>query len=274
MKTSFLFLLMIVGVRHLHTQSSIEYQSGTSIEVTSGADICADDVMIIGSFSGEGTQCNSALPVELVFLSVAVTPKGVELRWSTATETNNFGFEIEWRTISHPEQVSEANASKDASTFSPKNVPVNQFDWSRLGFVEGNGATNSPKEYSFRHTIQRNGKYLFRLKQIDRDGGFVYSQEVEITTDNVPEVFSLHKNYPNPFNPSTTIGFTLEKSGITTLTIYDAIGREVTVLVNDYRDAGAYHYAVFNAAGFSSGIYFARLQSGKQMQIQRMMLVK
>lgn len=90
----------------------------------------------------------------------------------------------------------------------------------------------------------------------------------------VPRHFSLAQNFPNPFNPSTSIGFTLQESGPTTLKVYDIVGREVATLVNEVLEAGVFHQKIFHASGFSSGVYFIRLQSGKNTLMKKMLLIK
>jgi hypothetical protein len=115
---------------------------------------------------------------------------------------------------------------------------------------------------------------LYRLKQIDRDGKFSYSPELEVTINNLPAIFALEQNYPNPFNPTTTIGFTLQQSGHTTLKVYDAIGREVAVLVNESLEAGVYHQSRFDARQFAGGVYFIRLTAADRSQIRKMVLLK
>ncbi|MEW5798840.1 MAG: T9SS type A sorting domain-containing protein, partial [Bacteroidota bacterium] len=144
---------------------------------------------------------------------------------------------------------------------------------SKAGFVEGNGTTNAPKEYSFTDSKLNAGKYSYRLKQIDRDGKFEYSQSVEVTIANVPKEFALEQNYPNPFNPSTMINYQLPMTNHVTLKVYDAIGREVATLVNEVKEAGSYTVQ-FDGTKLSSGIYFARLQSGEKSQVKKLMLMK
>jgi hypothetical protein len=144
--------------------------------------------------------------------------------------------------------------------------------WSKIGFVEGNGTTNATKSYSFTDK-SANGKTSYRLKQIDRDGKFEYSQTVEIIAASSPKEFALEQNYPNPFNPTTAIGYQLSANSFTTLKIYDAIGREVATLVNEVKEAGTYS-AQFDGAKLSSGIYFARLSSDGKIQIRKLMLMK
>jgi hypothetical protein len=216
------------------------------------------------------TISSQALPVELTSFTAKIAEKSVELKWNTATETNNYGFEIERTTTTgHPEQ---ANAPKGASTPSPKNGSVAQHDWVRIGFVEGNGTTNAPKSYSFVDK-SASGKISYRLKQIDRDGKFEYSQTVEVTAANTPKEFALEQNYPNPFNPTTAISYQLSAFGFTTLKIYDALGREVATLVNEVKEAGSYS-AQFDGAKLSSGVYFYKLQSGNSAAVKKLTIMK
>ncbi len=207
---------------------------------------------------------NMALPVELTSFTAEIAEKSIELKWKTATETNNYGFEIERTTTTE-----QAN---DASTPSPKNGSVAQHDWVRIGFIEGNGTTNAPKSYLFTDNSV-SGKTLYRLKQIDRDGKFEYSQTVEVTVVTAPKEFALEQNYPNPFNPTTAIGYQLSANSFTTLKVYDAIGREVATLVNEVKEAG-YYSAQFDGAKLSSGIYFARLSSSGKTQMKKLLLLK
>lgn len=194
-----------------------------------------------------------SLPVELTSFTVTSRRLNAELQWKTAAEVKNYGFEIQ-------------RAMKQDTLV--------MMEWSTAGFVEGNGTTNAPKGYSFTDKNLQIGKYSYRLKQIDHDGKFEYSQAVEVTVGSVPKVFALEQNYPNPFNPSTTIGFTLQESGFTTLKIYDAIGREVTTLVNENLDAGIYYQKIFDASKLASGIYFARLTTLGKMQMKKLLLLK
>ncbi len=193
----------------------------------------------------------SPLPVELTTFTASAEKNGITLSWKTATETNNYGFEIQRSAI---------------STQQSDNV------WLKIGFVEGNGTTNAPKSYSFTDK-SANGKTSYRLKQIDRDGKFEYSQTVEVTAAIAPKEFSLEQNYPNPFNPTTSISYQLSANSFTTLKIYDAIGREVATLVNEAKDAGTYT-AQFDGAKLSSGIYFAKLTSDRKTQMKKLLLLK
>jgi hypothetical protein len=200
----------------------------------------------------------NALPVELSSFTVNIVHNNAALCWMTATEVNNNGFEIE-RLI-----VSEKKSSL---------VYARDEKWCKIGFVEGNGTTNAPKEYSFIDKNIASGKYSYRLKQIDRDGKFEYSKEVEITVNNVPKEFSLEQNYPNPFNPTTAINYQLSAGGFTTLKVFDAIGREAATLVNEVKEAGEY-ITQFNGTNLAGGVYFIKLQSGEKVQLKKMLLLK
>jgi hypothetical protein len=188
------------------------------------------------------------LPVELSSFSAQRVERGVELVWTTASEKNNAGFEVQRR--------SEKQASEE---------------WQVLGFVKGNGTTSDAKSYSF---VDRtaSGKVQYRLKQVDFDGTFEYSPVIEVEA-GMPRTFELGQNYPNPFNPTTLISYQLPVASEVSLKVYDVLGREVMTLVNGKQDAGSYNLN-FNASNLSSGVYFYRLQAGSFVQTKKMMLVK
>jgi len=126
--------------------------------------------------------------------------------------------------------------------------------------------------YSFSDNSAISGKYSYRLKQIDFDGQFAYSETIEIEV-SAPEKFELAQNYPNPFNPTTNIKYSIDNPEIVRLTVYNVIGEEVAQLVNETKEAGIYSIN-FDASNLNSGIYIYRLESGNQVQMQKMMLVK
>jgi uncharacterized protein (DUF2141 family) len=191
------------------------------------------------------------LPVELVLLAARATGSNAELRWNTATEVNNYGFEIERRTVGSDQ-------------------------WMKIGFVKGAGTSNSPKEYSYTDTKLVAGRYVYRLKQVDNDGTFSYSQSVEVEVGGVPNEFSLFQNYPNPFNPSTVIQFDLPDRGqqhAVSLQIFDLLGREVATLLNEKMQAGP-HQVTWNASNMPSGVYLYRLQAGTFTETKKLTLLK
>jgi len=189
----------------------------------------------------------SALPVELSSFSASVTRTGVLLNWKTETEVNNYGFEVQRSIV----------ADK----------------WEVLGFVEGHGNSNSPKEYNFIDSeVNSAGTYLYRLKQIDNDGSYEFSKTIEVNFGS-PIKFELSQNYPNPFNPSTTISFNLPKSGIATLKVYNLMGEEIITLVEGYREAGIYTIN-FNAEEHPSGMYLYRLSTNGFTETKKMLFMK
>jgi len=145
-------------------------------------------------------------------------------------------------------------------------------DWSKIGFVQGHGNSNSPKDYSFTDDEISSGKYFYRLKQIDTDGKFEYSKVVEIDLGSLPK-FELSQNYPNPFNPSTTISFSLPQSGNVKLTVYNLLGEQVAELVNEFREAGV-HTINFTASNFNSGLYIYKIEASDFVQARKMTLIK
>ncbi len=177
------------------------------------------------------------------------------MRWVTATETNNYGFEIQ-----------RAITGKSGGQFET------------VGFVEGAGNSNTPKEYSYTDFSISGGKYSYRLKKIDMDGSFEYSNIIEIDV-GLPGKFELMQNYPNPFNPTTTIEYTIPNVGsvealsATSLRIYNVLGEEVAVLVNKKQSPG--NYAVkFDASDLPSGVYFYTLKCGSRSLTRKMLLMK
>ncbi len=189
-----------------------------------------------------------ALPVELSAFNSAVNGRNVTLNWSTSSENNNSGFNIE-RSI----------------------AGIN--DWTTVGNVAGNGTVNNAVNYSFTDRNVSSGKYTYRLKQIDFNGNYEYhnlNSEVVIGT---PEKFSLHQNYPNPFNPTTNISYDLTNEGKVTLKIYNTSGKEIATLVNEFKTAG-YHSVTFDATGISSGVYYYKLEGNGFSKVMKMILVK
>jgi hypothetical protein len=202
-------------------------------------------------YGNEATAYVPAIvPVELLSFHSSVVDDDVNLNWITATETNNSGFEIERR-----ETKNERSE-----------------DWGSIGFVNGNGTTTEPQTYSFKDENLPAGKYQYRLKQIDFDGTFDYSNTIEVEI-NPPAKFSLEQNYPNPFNPSTIISWQSPVNSLQTLKIYDVLGNEVATLVNEYRTAGKYE-AEFNASNLASGIYYYKIVTGDFVQTRKMILLK
>lgn len=127
------------------------------------------------------------------------------------------------------------------------------------------------QEYSYIDRNVTTGKYFYRLKQIDFDGSFRYSTEIDVVAKLIS--FSLEQNFPNPFNPSTTIRFALPGNRFVTVKIYDVLGNEIAVLLHEERPAGL-HSVEFDASGLSSGTYFYKLQAGGNIFTRKMLLIR
>ena len=186
------------------------------------------------------------IPVELTSFTAISNNGIVELNWETATEINNHGFEIERRSESS--------------------------EFRTIGFVEGNGTTTETRNYNYVDKTVDLGINFYRLKQVDFDGTYSYSDEVEVDV-TAPLSFDLAQNYPNPFNPSTNIQFSVPESGNVKLSVYNLVGEEVAVIVNGFRQAGTFE-VTFDASNLSTGIYLYKLQSANSVQTKKMMLLK
>ena len=188
----------------------------------------------------------SVIPVELTSFTVSAAGSDVQLSWSTATELNNSGFKIQ---------------RKSAGS-----------DYVEIGFVPGFGTVSEPKSYSFTDNNLENGVYTYRLKQVDFDGTFTYSDAVDV---QVVKLFSynLEQNYPNPFNPVTEIRYSIPQRNNVSLKVFDMLGNEIRTLVNGEKEQGTYTVS-FDAADLSSGMYLCRLQAGSFIQTRKMILLK
>jgi hypothetical protein len=205
----------------------------------------ANDVMYFDNFQIETI---SVVPVEMTSFAATQAGSKITLNWTTATEVNNRGFEVE-------RKIAESN------------------DWTVIGFKQGFGTTTEAKAYSFVDDISliNANAVSYRLKQIDYDGRYEYSNEILV--DNiVPTEFSVAQNYPNPFNPVTSIKYQIPSEKFVTLKVFNSLGEEVRTLVNDIVKAGS-HEISFNAEGLSSGVYFYILRAGQDEFVQTMKMI-
>ncbi|HRI45593.1 MAG TPA: T9SS type A sorting domain-containing protein, partial [Ignavibacteriaceae bacterium] len=203
----------------------------------------------IGTLSNPYILNAVPIPVEFISFGAKQIGKDINIAWTTATETNNKEFEVERR----------LNGSST---------------WMKIGEVEGGGTTTSIREYSFiDKAIKESGLFNYRLKQIDFDGSYEYSNEIEISVDLVPTEFSLSQNYPNPFNPSTKISYAIPTSANVTLKVFDVVGNEVATLVNGNKEPGNYE-VTFEATNLSNGVYFYELKANEFRVVKKLVLMK
>ncbi len=221
--------------------------------------VLTDTLEIILSVNSEQiTKANSyvnsiefiePVPVELTSFTAELIAGNVLLRWRTATELNNKGFEIERKNISQKES------------------------WELNAYVGGAGTTSNPQNYSFLDKKIEDGEtYCYRLKQIDYNGSYYYSNEVEIKT-YLPYNFSLSQNFPNPFNPTTNIKYEVPQKGFITIKVFNVLGKEITRLVNEEKPVGSYEI-IFDGNDLPSGIYFYNIQSGNFNSTRKFILLK
>ena len=189
------------------------------------------------------------LPVQLEsFSSSLLNARQPLLLWTTSSEVNNAGFEIE-------------------------RTKKNQNAWNKIGFVFGSGSTNEPRHYSFADAELNSGSYQYRLKQIDYNGNFEYFYLPNDVTIANPHITTLDQNYPNPCNPTTNISFDLSERSFVTLKVYDILGKEIITLLNKELNADFYEIP-FNASNLASGTYFYALSAGSFNSIKKMLVVK
>ncbi len=229
--------------------SSTGFMSNECIPGDPGASNLGNDADLSSISGQQFYTSDSPLPVELTSFSAKLANNAVLLNWSTATEVNNYGFEIERKSSSE--------------------------NWTSVSFIPGAGTSNSPKEYTYSdNTVQQGVTYQYRLKQIDTDGSIEYSRTIEVFTGMLPQGFVLDQNYPNPFNPSTTIRFGFNDNTKAALKVYNTLGLEVAELFNGIADAGRMYEVEFNGAGLASGTYLYKLITPSGEEVKKMQLLK
>jgi len=188
---------------------------------------------------------NEPVPVELISFTASANNSVINLNWSTATELNNSGFEI---------QRKNENS-----------------DWNTVGFIAGFGTTTNQNNYNYTDQNPFVGNNIYRLKQIDFDGTFELSDEVNV--ELVLSEYVLAQNYPNPFNPTTTINFNIPKEDFVNVSIFNSLGEKVSTLIDGVMSSGS-HSLTFDANGFASGLYILKMSSGNFSSIIKMNLMK
>jgi hypothetical protein len=202
-------------------------------------------------------QFDTALPIQLsAFTATPITGGHVRLDWTTLSETNNYGFEIQRK--------------RDGET---------EFQTVPRSFVPGHGTTIEPHSYSYTDTTVGAGQWWYRLKQIDLDGTIHLGPEVRVDVltgveeNAAPTVFALYQNYPNPFNPSTLVRYDVPAATRVSLKVYNVLGQEVATLVSETKPAGRYSVE-WNATGVANGVYFYHLVAGEFQSIKKMVVLK
>ena len=184
----------------------------------------------------------------MVSFTASAIQGGAQIEWSTATEINSAVFEVERRAL-------------------------NGGSWSTIATLQAAGTSFAPKYYSYLDEGVGTGSFAYRLKQIDKDGTYSYFGAAEVVI-GVAKEFRIAGNYPNPFNPSTKISFSVASDDHATMKVYNMMGQEVATLFNGPAVAGSMYTVNFDAANLTSGVYFSRLESHGVSAVRRMLLVK
>lgn len=229
-------------------QNSVSINAGASVDFYYGISLGTDEASCLANMSLCENRYHSSLPVEFTSFTAVSNGNYITLNWTTATELNNQGFEIQRNT----------NGT-----------------WTTVGFKDGAKTTTNTQNYSFVDELaaQKSGKISYRLKQIDFNGTFKYSAEISVDYNKIPTSFTLDQNYPNPFNPSTKISFSLSQKGNVALKIFNTLGEQVAEVVNENLEAGNHSYN-FNASSLPSGLYIYSLQTDEKTISKKMTLLK
>ncbi|NUM69500.1 MAG: T9SS type A sorting domain-containing protein [Ignavibacteriaceae bacterium] len=196
---------------------------------------------------GIGSGNDNPLPVELSLFNASVKGNNVVLNWETQMELNSFSFQIERK-----------RTEKE--------------NWENLGTVKASFNSSSPKTYSFSDKYLARGNYFYRLKMIDTDGSFEYSDVIKADI-SLPAGIVLYQNYPNPFNPSTSIKFIVNTASEISVNVYDVTGGLISEIAKGEYQPGTYDVR-FDASGLAGGVYFYSVETGDSKEIKVMTLLK
>ena len=228
------------------TKITFDQNNDQTIFYCTDLGVVTKNLSTIHELTFDNSGSGGTLPVELINFTSQVNQDKVTLLWSTATEVDNFGFDIE--------RYQSASG------------------WNKIGFVKGSGNSNSYKFYSFTDQPEGATKFQYKLKQTDKNGNYSYSSVVTAII-GIPTMYELKQNFPNPFNPTTKIKYSIPQDGLVSIIIFDIMGRKITSLVNENKKAGNYE-VYFNGNGLSSGVYFCKMNSGDFTNSIKMLLIK
>ena len=259
--TRIFFYLFIISPA-IAAQNYLIIQSQNSIFVPLGSQICSDYIIVNkgASYITEDTNgtCNNTIltrlgkavsSVELLSFEAGIDEnQHILLTWKTVNEKNDFGFNIE--------------------RFNPDNQT-----FEKIGFIPSHRNSYAKNTYSFIDKASRlDRNYNYRLIQVNNDNSSSILNTIKVNA-LIPQEYFLSQNYPNPFNPSTKINYRIPVQGHVMLKIYDVLGNEVSVLVNEDKPAGNYE-VTFDLTDLPSGIYFYELTAGNFIQTKKMILIR
>ncbi|NNE34946.1 MAG: T9SS type A sorting domain-containing protein, partial [Rhodothermales bacterium] len=191
------------------------------------------------------------LPVELTSFDAVVNGNDVLLSWQTSSERSALGFGVERRSVS----------SDDAN------------DWSEAAFVLAAGESSELRDYTLSIEALPAGEYAFRLRFVDVDGSFEYSETIEVDIEH-PDNFVLGSAYPNPFNPSTSFVLSVKQTQNVEIGLFDLLGRQVVDVYSGPVEAGAARTFRIDASGLTTGVYMIRASGQFDTRSSAVLLVK
>jgi hypothetical protein len=218
-----------------------------SDDISGGLSVASNGIFYI-SLARDSATVTNPLPVELKSFNVYAVNNLVSINWVTASEKNNLGFEIEKR--------------------------IDSQQWEKISFIPASGTSSEQKIYNYEFAATSSGLHFFRLKQIDLDGSVSYSDEIQVDIELIPNKLVLYGNYPNPFNPTTSIEFSVPRNGIAKLSVYNSIGECIADLFNGNVKAQQTYSIKFNASPFPSGVYITTLEFEGIRKFSKMILIK
>jgi hypothetical protein len=259
-------LLIIISIGLLSVGTAIAQRgdifvpTGAVITVPAGAQICADKIYANNPGWGTLTIANASclcagmaiVPVELLTFTASKEDGLVSLRWSTASETNCHGFEVQ------------------------RLLSVAGEEWRPITFVQGAGTTTITRDYLSIDRLENvdisGGSISYRLKMIDLDGSFAYSNVVELRFDAAATTFAFYPVHPNPASDKLNISFSLSEASDVTVTVYATTGAEAVRLIEGRSFDRGNHTASIPTAGLSRGTYLIELRAGKLRKTQTIMI--
>ncbi|MCZ7554877.1 MAG: T9SS type A sorting domain-containing protein [Bacteroidia bacterium] len=259
MKTIMIFFIALFVVHMANAQrGDMTVATAAQLTVPAGAQICADRIFANNPGYGALTIANanclcpgmSVVPVELLAFSASADNGIVLLRWTTATELNCHGFEVQ------------------------KAAHGGGAEWLALGFVEGAGSTTERRDYFFSDPGTNEGTAFYRLRIIDYDGSFAYSPVVEVRFVTRVLPYTMYPVYPNPATENITVSFTLPEAASVSLTLYTVAGTEVTRVMEPREFSAGFHAATLPTSGLSPGTYVIELQAGAVRRTQTVVLLQ
>jgi Secretion system C-terminal sorting domain len=223
-------------------------------------------IMEAFSFTPDFATYTPSNPDSLTIQSPSNSIVGMHKNGLSDLSFSNLNYRAKLNSVSLNWKVNDYSSASGFKIERSEQADTNK--WNEIAYIDSKNYMN----YSFIDNNITSHKYQYRLKAVDVEGNYKYSNKIDVITE-IPSRYFLGQNYPNPFNPSTQINFQIEKKGLVTLKVYNILGQEVMQLINKQMDEGNYSIS-FNGNNLTSGIYFYRLNSGNYSAVKKMIVIK